>query len=73
MKVRKLLALMLALAVTASLVACGSSGTAVYVQSVEKLASMGGIAPGDRFVGLVVSENVTELSVTRKRPSKNCM
>lgn len=61
MKVKKLLALICALGMTASLAACGND-TAVYVQSVEVLASMGGIAPGDRFAGLVVSENVTEIT-----------
>ena len=61
MKVKKLLALICALGLTTSLAACGSD-TAVYVQSVEALASMGGIAPGDRFAGLVVSENVTEIT-----------
>lgn len=39
---------------------CGSSG-GVYVQSVEVLSNMGGIAPGDHFLGLVVSEHVTEI------------
>ena len=39
---------------------CGSSGS-VYVQSVEALSNMGGIAPGDHFLGLVVSEHVTEI------------
>lgn len=38
-----------------------ASGTAVYVQSVGVLASLGGIAPGDRFAGMVVSEHVTEV------------
>ena len=38
-----------------------SSGTAVYVQSVEVLSNLGGIAPGDRFAGMVVSEHVTEV------------
>ena len=61
MKVRRVLALVLALTLAAALTGCGSSGTAVYVQSVEVLSSLGGIAPGDRFGGLVVSENVTEL------------
>lgn len=42
------------------LTGCGS-GTAVYVQSVKDLAALGGIAPGDRFAGIVVSENVTEI------------
>ena len=39
---------------------CGSSG-GVYVQSVEVLSNMGGIAPGDHFLGLVVSEHVSEI------------
>lgn len=38
-----------------------ASGTAVYVQSVEVLSNLGGIAPGDRFAGMVVSEHVTEI------------
>ena len=42
------------------LTGCGSD-SGVYVQSVEELAAMGGIAPGDRFAGLVVSENVAEV------------
>ena len=56
---KKILCLLLALCLL-MLTACGS-GTEVYVQSVKNLASLGGIAPGDRFVGLVVSENVTEI------------
>ena len=40
---------------------CGSSSGGVYVQPVEVLASLGGIAPGDHFLGLVVSEHVTEI------------
>ncbi len=46
---------------TLSLVGCGSDENAVYVQSVEDLSSLGAIAPGDRFAGMVVSENVTEI------------
>ena len=53
-------ALVCALCLTLS--ACGGSGTAVYVQSVERLAAMGGIAPGNRFLGLVVSEHTAEVS-----------
>lgn len=56
---KKLLCLILTLCLL-TLTAC-SSGTEVYVQSVKILASLGGIAPGDRFAGLVVSENVTEI------------
>ena len=40
---------------------CGSGSGGVYVQSVEVLSSMGGIAPGDHFLGMVVSEHVTEI------------
>ena len=60
MKMKKLLALACAGCLCLSLAAC-SSGTKVYVQSVETLMSMGGIAPGDRFGGVVVSENVAEV------------
>ena len=60
MHLKKLLALVCALGLSLSLTACGSE-TAVFVQSVGSLAAMGGIAPGDRFAGLVVSENVTEI------------
>ena len=38
-----------------------NGGAAVYVQSVEALSNMGGIAPGDHFLGMVVSEHVTEI------------
>ena len=61
MRVKKVLSLLLAAVVAVTMTACGSSEAAVFVQSVEKLSSLGGIAPGDRFAGLVVSENVTEL------------
>ena len=56
-----------ALALCLSLVGCGR-GTAVYVQSVDALMGMGGIAPGDRFAGVVVSENVTEI---KRDPEKS--
>ena len=60
MKRKLAAALVCALCLTLS--ACGGSGTAVYVQSVERLAAMGGIAPGNRFLGLVVSEHTAELT-----------
>ncbi len=60
MKLKRCFAAFLALALTAVLAGCSSDG-AVYVQSVEALAGMGGIAPGDKFLGLVVSENVSEI------------
>ena len=61
MKVRKWMALALAACLTMSLCACGGDGSRVYVQSVGTLANLGGIAPGDRFPGMVVSENVAEI------------
>ena len=60
MNLRKYLALALA-ALLLCLAGCGDSGTAVYVQSVAELSGLGGIAPGDRFAGIVVSENVAEV------------
>ena len=60
MYLRKYLALVLA-ALLLCLAGCGDSGTAVYVQSVAELSGLGGIAPGDRFAGIVVSENVAEV------------
>ena len=60
MKRMKLMALVLSAALM--LCACGGSGgTGVYVQSVKDLTEVGGIAPGDRFAGVLVSENVTEI------------
>ena len=59
MKGRKIFCL--ALVLTLALAGCGGKDAKVYVQSVASLAGMGGIAPGDRFGGLVVSENVAEI------------
>ena len=61
MKMKRMAALALSLCMLLTLAGCGG-GTAVYVQSVKALAAMGGIAPGDRFQGIVVSENVTEIN-----------
>lgn len=52
--------LLLALCMTLGLAGC-ASGTPVFVQKVSELTGMGGIAPGDRFAGILVSENVTEI------------
>lgn len=60
MKMKRGIVLALILCLALPLAGC-SDDTAVYVQSVEALASLGGIAPGDRFPGIVVSENVTEI------------
>ena len=61
MKEKRIGCCALAAALLLMLVGCGGNGTAVYVQSVKDLAGMGGIAPGDRFAGIVVSENVAEI------------
>lgn len=61
MNARKWTAFALALCILGTLTACGGKGTPVYVQSVSGLMNMGGIAPGDKFGGLVVSENVAEI------------
>ena len=61
MNMKRWICFALALCVLCTLTACGSKGTPVYVQSVSSLMNMGGIAPGDRFGGLVVSENVAEI------------
>lgn len=61
MKWKRRIALAIVLCLALTMAGC-SSDTAVYVQSVKALASLGGIAPGDRFQGLVVSENVTEIT-----------
>ena len=55
---RKWIALLMILCLMLS--GCSSTG-GVYVQSVEVLSNMGGIAPGDHFLGLVVSEHVSEI------------
>ena len=62
MKRTNLIALALCFALMLSLCGCSSSNAGgVYVQSVKDLMDLGGIAPGDRFSGLVVSENVSEI------------
>ena len=61
MNTKKWLCLACVLCLALSLTACADQEGAVYVQSVKTLAGLGGIAPGDRFPGMVVSENVTEV------------
>ena len=58
---KKWLSLLITVCLALALTGCGSDETAVYVQSVADLSGLGGIAPGDRFAGMVVSENVTEI------------
>jgi len=61
MKMKPCIAMLLLISLTFGLVGCGSDANAVYVQSVAELSSIGAITPGDRFPGMVVSENVTEI------------
>ena len=58
---KKCLVICLALCLCLTMLACGSEENAVFVQKVSDLVNMGGIAPGDRFPGIVVSENITEI------------
>ena len=58
---KKWLVLCLALVMVLTMAACGEAENAVFVQSVAELMDMGGIAPGDKFAGIVVSENITEV------------
>ncbi|MGM9550370.1 MAG: efflux RND transporter periplasmic adaptor subunit [Faecousia sp.] len=73
MKLRTWLALALSLCLTASLTGCGGETTAVYVQPVSTLVGMGSLAAGDRFAGMVVSENVTEIKKDSEKTIKEVM
>ena len=61
MQGKKWLCTILCAALLLCLGGCAEESAAVYVQSVAELSGMGGIAPGDRFAGIVVSENVAEV------------
>lgn len=61
MNVKRTLAAVLALCLMLTLAACSSEEGSVYVQSVAELSKVGGIAAGDRFPGMVVSENTTKI------------
>lgn len=67
MKQKKWMSLLLCFTLAVTMTACGSGKDAVYVQKVSTLMNMGGIAPGDRFSGMVVSENVTEIEKDNDR------
>ena len=60
MNMKKWMLMAVAVCLVFSLLGCGSTGT-VYVQSVEELSNLGGIAPDDYFLGMVVSEHVTKI------------
>lgn len=61
MNVKRWLTFALTAVLLLGLCGCGDEATPVYVQPVAELANLGGIAPGDRFAGIVVSENVVEV------------
>lgn len=61
MNVKKWIACLLAVCIVLSLAACGETLPSVYVQNVGKLMNMGAIAPGDRFAGIVVSEDTAQI------------
>lgn len=58
---KKYIVICVALCMALVLSACGQAEDAVYVQPVTELINMGGIAPGDRFPGIVVSENISQI------------
>ena len=72
MKMKKWLSLACALSLCMGLAGCGG-GTAVYVQSVKALQNLGGIAPGDRFAGMVVSEHVAEVTKDQDKSVKELL
>ena len=61
MKMKKWIAGALTAALLLGLSACGGKDTAVYVQSVAEITGTGAVAMENRFPGMVVSENVTEI------------
>ncbi len=72
MKMKRAVSAVLVLCLCLVLAGC-SQDTAVYVQSVRTLGGMGGIAPGDRFPGMVVSEHVTEIQKDGDKSVKELM
>ena len=61
MKLKNFLILALIAAFAMGLAGCGEEASGVYVQNVGLLSGQSGLAAGDRFAGLVVSENVAEI------------
>ena len=58
---KKATALVLAGCLLLGLSSCSVKENHVFVQKVSALSQLGGIAPADRFSGIVVSEGVTEI------------
>jgi len=69
---KKLMRLLVLCALCITLYGC-SEETPVYVQSVEALMNMGGIAPGDRFAGLVVAEHIAEINKDSEKNIKELL
>ena len=61
MKRNRWIAAVAAVGIVAMLGGCAEDGAAVYVQSVQELSGMSAVSAGDKFPGMVVSENVTEI------------
>ena len=61
MKMKKWIAGALTAVLLLGTSACGDKATAVYVQSVAEITGTGAVAMENRFPGMVVSENVTEI------------
>ncbi len=67
MKLKTIIAVLLAAAVTVGLSACGAkSGDAVYAQSMRSLNDVGAVGMADRFAGVAVAGRTKEI---RKDPS----
>lgn len=59
MNLKRICALLCALAIGLSVSGCANKKNAVYVQSVEVLSELGGIGAADQFSGIVEAESIT--------------
>lgn len=59
MNLKRICALLCALAIGLTVSGCANKKNAVYVQSVETLSELGGIGAADQFSGIVEAESVT--------------
>ena len=58
---KKAAAVLLTICLLLGLTSCAVKENQVFVQKVSDLSQMGGLAPSDKFSGIVVSESVTEI------------
>ena len=72
MKLRKIMAAVLAAVMLLSFAGCGSKEGAVYVQSVAELAMLGGIAPVTGSRASWSLKMWLRSRRTAKRPSRSC-